>query len=267
MYTFMNYENLYQSLLPDEKSIKDSLASLQKLQKAIVREMENGDLKYLSRDLNTLAQTAAALSASIERLSDSVNAFDAKAYFENGDFAAQMLELCQEQGVDVKGEFPVYEMFPYRVKLDVENQDVYLDKKRIQCMRPASFLKTVKAGQEKLNKAHFNVDTFVSELEGAYELATVKLNRAPESDIYLTNLYKFLTPMSRFRRDYDLQNFSFDVARLYAKFMEGMTKTKSGKTFAFGPAHNSRKSLRILDANGNEQYLTTIQFMSIPDED
>ena len=45
-----------------------------------------------------------------------------------------MLAACEEQGVDVRGEFPVYEMFPYRVKLDTENQDIYLDRKKVQCL-------------------------------------------------------------------------------------------------------------------------------------
>ncbi|MCD7735429.1 MAG: hypothetical protein LUI07_00430 [Lachnospiraceae bacterium] len=256
----MNYEDLYQSLQPGEKSVKESLTSLQKLYKTIVRETESGDLKYLSRDLGNLAQAVDSLSATIANLSSSVEAFDTKAYFESGDFATQMLDICQEKEVDVKGEFPVYEMFPYKVKLDVENQDVYLNKKRIQCMRPASFVNTVKAGQEKLSKARFNVESFAAELEEAYDLAVLKLNRKSGSDLYLTNLYKFLTPMSRFRRDYDLQSFSYDISRLYEEYINGMTETKNGRSFNFGPAHNNKKAIRILDANGMEQFLATIRF-------
>ena len=68
-------------------------------------------------------------------MKDAAEGFDTKAYFESGEFAEQMLEACQEKGVDVRGELPVYEMFPYRVRLDVENQDIYLDRKKIQCVR------------------------------------------------------------------------------------------------------------------------------------
>ncbi|MCD7739708.1 MAG: hypothetical protein LUH58_11845 [Lachnospiraceae bacterium] len=256
----MNYEDLYQALLPDQKSLKDSLASLQKLQKTISRETEGGDLKSLSKDLATLSQTAATLSSTIESLSNSVSSFDSKTYFESGDFASQMLDICKENELDIQGEFPVYEMFPYRVRLDVENQDVYLDKKRIQCMRPLSFVNTVKANQEKLKKVRFNAEGFAEELAAAYDLANAKNNRKPGYNMYLTSLYKFLTPMSRFRKDYDLQSFSYDIARLYAEFMDGMTTTKNGRVFAFGPARNGQKSIRILDANGREQFLATICF-------
>ncbi|MCC8081601.1 MAG: hypothetical protein LIO80_06295 [Lachnospiraceae bacterium] len=258
----MNYEDLYQSLLPDEKSVKDSVAVLQKLSKNIAKETESGDLKYLSRDLDSLAQTAAALSDTIERLRTNVDAFDSRAYFESGDFAAQMLDICREMELDVQGEFPVYEMFPYRIRLDVENQDIYMDKKRIQCMRPSSFMNTVKTGQDKLQKAHFNAQSFSGELAEAYDLAILKQNRQRGSDMYLTTLYKLMAPMSRFRKDYNLQSFSFDIARLYAEFINGMNETKSGRRFDFGPTRYNRKAIRILDANGKEQFLATIRFMN-----
>ena len=41
----MNYENFYQDLQPQEKNVKDGLASLQKLFKVIVREIDGGDIK------------------------------------------------------------------------------------------------------------------------------------------------------------------------------------------------------------------------------
>lgn len=259
----MNYEDLYQSIQPDQKSVKDSLASLQKLFKAVSREEESGDIKSLVRDLESMKEAAAVLAGSLEGLKSTVADFDTKAYFENGDFADQMLENCREKGVDVRGEFPVYEMFPYRVKLDVENQDLYLDRKKVQCMRPQSFVDTVKAGQEKLNKASFNALTFVNELSDAYDLALMKMKKNHGADIYLTSLYKFLAPMSRFRRDYDQQNFAFDLARLYTS---GIEETKNGRRFQFGPSRNNVKAIRILDKDGKEQYLATICFISADNE-
>ncbi len=253
----MNYENLYQTLQPDQKSLKDALASLQKLFKSSCREMESGDIKTLVRDLSSMKDAADLLSSSLESLKGTIESFDSRAYFENGEFAEQMLAVCREKGVDVRGEFPVYEMFPYRVKVDAENQDLYLDRKKVQCMRPQSFVDIVQKGQEKLNKASFNALTFVNELADAYDLAVLKLKKNPESDVYLTSLYKFLAPMSRFRKDYDQQNFAFDLARLYTSEIE---ETKNGRKFQFGPSRNNNKAIRILDKDGQEQYLATIRF-------
>ena len=50
----MNYENFYQELLPHQKSLKDSLALLQKLFKTTGKEVESGDMKSLIRDLNAI---------------------------------------------------------------------------------------------------------------------------------------------------------------------------------------------------------------------
>lgn len=254
----MNYEDLYQNLQPDQKNVKDSLALLQKLFKAVGREVESGDLKSLTKDLSTMAETAKALSASLEGLQDTVGGFDTKAYFESGDFAQQMLEICEEKGVDVRGDSPVFEMFPYKVKLDVEMQDLYMDRKKVQCMRPQSFVETVKQGQEKLNKAGFNADTFAGELSEAYNIALLKMGgKKPGTDVYLSNLYKILAPMSRFRKDYDQQSFAFDLARLYNS---GTEETKNGRRFQFGSTRDGKKSIRILDKNGQERFLATICF-------
>ena len=253
----MNYENLYETLQPQHKSLKESLASLQKLSKTITKETDGGDIKNLIKDLDSMAETAAVLSSTLESMRAAVSGFDTKAYFESGDFARQMLDACQEKGVDVRGAAPVFEMFPYRVKLDMENQDIYLDRKKVQCMRPRSFVDTVRSGQEKLNKASFNPTVFAGELADAYDTALLKMNRQPGADIYLNSLYKFLAPMSRFRKDYDQQSFAFDLARLYISRIE---ETKNGRRFQFGPSRESNKSIRILDGNGQEYFLSTICF-------
>ena len=124
-------------------------------------------------------------------------------------------------------------------------------------MRPRYLVQMIKSGQEKLNKASFHALNFVNELSDAYDLAIIKLKKRPESDIYLTSLYKLLAPMSRFRKDYDQHSFAFDLARLYISDVE---ITKNGKRFQFGPSRNNSKAIRILDKDGQEQFLATIRF-------
>lgn len=253
----MNYEDLYKQLQALEKELKDTLTAAQKLYKAIGKDSENGDLKNLSKDIASLADITASQSGTLEQLNEAVQQFDSKSYFESGDFTMQMLACCRDRGIDVKGEYPVYEMFPYRVRFDAENQDIYLDRKKLHCMRPQSFVNTVKAGQDRLNKASFNALTFANELADAYDLALLKANKPAGTDIYLNNLYKYLTPMSRYRRDYDQQSFAFDLARLYSA---GLEEIKDGRRFQFGPSRNNSKAIRILDHDGHEQFLATICF-------
>lgn len=176
---------------------------------------------------------------------------------ESGDFTAQMLASCKEQGVDVTGEFPVFEIFLYRLRFDTENQDLYLDRKKLSCMRPQSLVASIKSGQDRLMKAPFNAQAFVIELSDAYDLALLKLKKQDGADLYLTSLYKFLVPMGRFRRDYDQQSYAYDLAQLY---MSETETTKTGRRFQFGPSRNNAKAIRILDSEGHEQFLATIRF-------
>lgn len=253
----MNYEELYQEYQLLAKELKDRTAVIQKLQKSIQKEMESGDLKSFDRDIVLAKEAADRQQQILQDMKSLAEGFIRQEYFENGDFASQMLECCSESGVDVKGEFPVYEMFPYRVRFDTENQDIYVDRKKVQCMRPLSFVQGIKDGQARLMKAPFNAVSFVNELAEAYDTAVLKQNKGKDADIYLTKLYKLLAPMGRFRRDYDQQSYAFDLARLYSS---DVTETKDGRRFQFGPSRNNIQAIRILDQAGQEQYLATIRF-------
>ena len=255
----MNYEELYRDIQPLGKRMRDAVSALQKLYKAIAKDTEAGDLKDLNKNLSAFSGLLEEQLGTVRDLLDVVDGFDSKEYYESGEFAAQLLDACREKGVDVTGEYPVFEMFPYRVRLDAENQDIYLDRKRYSCVRPQSFAQTVKAGQDRLMRASFNALAFANELAEAYDLAIMKLGRQSESDIYLTSLYKFLVPMGRFRKDYDQQSYAFDLARLYASDVEVI---RDGRRFQFGPSRKNNKAIRILDPDGNEQYLAMIRFFA-----
>ena len=208
-----------------------------------------------------LNQLKEADSAAI-RMQEVVDGFDIRTYVESGEFHNQLISCCESLSVDVKGDFPNYEMFPFRVRMDVENLDMYLDRKKVQCMRPLAFVQMVKTSIDKMLKAPFDPSSFTSELANAYDLALLKQNNgkaisSSSGDIYLKSLYTFLTPMRRFRKDYDQQSFAFDLARLYAS---GMDSTDDGRKFQFGPSRNIGKCVRILDKDGAEQYLATIRF-------
>ena len=143
-----------------------------------------------------------------------------------------------------------------------ENQELIVDRKRVQCSRPLHFVKSIKQSQEKLYRTSFSVAAFLSELATAYDVA-VKFKGKPgkvssgEQDLLLKDLYDFLAPMQRFRREYDMQSYAFDLSRLYNSDME---ITKDGRYFQFGTTRNPNKLIRILDRDGKEQFLGTIRF-------
>lgn len=255
----MDYEVLLQEYQILEKALKDKNSQLVRLQRALAKEMVQGDLTGFMKDVQAIQNTNTEITQILLDMETLIADFDTTAYFESGSFAQQMLEICEENGVDIVGDFPTYEIFPYKVRIDVENQDIYIDRKKVSCVRPQSFVERVKQGREKLMKASFNAGRFAEELATTYDLALVKLKKNPDADLYLQTVYKFLVPMSRFRRDYDQQSFAFDIARLYS---DNEVILKDGRRFQFGPSRNNRKAIRILDTEGREQYLATIRFYS-----
>jgi len=255
----MNYEELYDELQPLEKKLKDMVMAAQKLYKTLAKDTESGDLRDMGKTLAAFSELLDGQAAVTASIREAVDGFDGRAYLESGEFAEQMLQLCREKGIDVTGEYPVFEMFPYRVKFDTENQDIYLDRKKVPSLRPSGFVQTVKAGQDRLMRASFNASSFLNELAEAYDMARLRLKKQPEQDIYLTQIYKFLVPMSRSRREYDQQSFAFDLARLY---VSGVEETKDGRRYQFGPSRNNGKAIRILDREGKEEFLATIRFFA-----
>lgn len=258
----MNYEELYQNVSVLEKGIKDRQTAVLKNFKHLCKDSEKGDLKSYAKDLAQLQAAVAEQTDLLTQLESVIAGFDTKAYVDSGDFAEQLVYECRRLSVDVKGDSPVYEMFPYKVRIDTENQDVYVDRKKWQCLRPVSFAKDIKANRDKLMKVSFNAEIFVNELCAAYDTAvTVKNKKMPDapSDIYISlkDLYQYMTPLQRFRREYDAQAYAFDLARLYSSELK---QAKDGRRLDFGTSKDQRKFIRILDASGHEQHLATVRF-------
>ena len=253
----MNYEELYENLTPLEKGLKDYTSAVTRLYKKIVKDTESGNVREIEKSLALLIESSEQLSAKTKETKELLAGFDSKEYFESGNFTREMLEECKSKEIDVIGESPVFEMFPYKVRIDAENQDVYLDRKKLPTMRPSAVAETIAASREKLMRVKFNAQKFADELAEAYDVTVMKMGKRPGADVYLTNIYKTLVPMGRLRRDYDQQSFAFDIARMYDSDIE---TTKKGRRWQFGPSRNNGKAIRILDSEGNEQFLATIKF-------
>ena len=260
----MNYEELYEQTQALQKEFKEKLAGAQRNFKNLAKYSAAGDLKSLSRDLAQMSGFVDDYGGLIERYTRLTEGFDVKEYMEGGSFAEQMKEFCESLSVDIKGDYPVYEMFPYKVKIDSENQELSIDRKKVSCARPQFFVSLIKQGQDRLNKASFNAGAFLNELAEAYDIAltcktTKSTTRKSEQDVLLKDLYDYLVPMQRFRREYDMQNYAFDIARLYRSDIDS---TKDGRSYEFGPSRQAAKLIRILDGDGKEQYVGTIRFFT-----
>lgn len=257
----MTYEEFRAEAEKSADSLKGASGACQKLIKSISKSLQAGDVKTLRKDSAALVQAAQTLADAAGANTTVAESFDSAGYFASGAFAEKLVEECAAQGVDVIGNFPEYEMFPYKVRIDAENQDIYLNKKKVQTMDASRFVETVKAGQEKLRKAGFNAAAFANDLEFAYNNiqneAKAKGKKASEH-VNLLTVYKYLAPMSRFRKDYDINAFSYDIAKLYS----ALDEVNAGRAtrIELGPGRVSDKAIRIIDSYGKEHIFANIAF-------
>ena len=259
----INYETFYQEIRQGEKPLGEKLQHAQRCFKNITRDSERGDARKLIKDISELQVMISELLELADDLQNVAEGFDSLGYFESGEFTRQMIDCCRQQGVDIKGEAGTYEMFPFKVRIDAENQDLYVNRRKVHCTRPLKFVQDMKRQVERYTKSGFNMSLFINELAAAYDLA-VKVrnseNQAPryEFDIPLRDLYNYLAPTQKARREYDMQQYAFDLARLYSQGMD--ERTKDERRFDFGTIKTTGKLIRILDGNGAEQFLGTIRF-------
>ncbi len=251
----MNYEELYTTLSPLVKAVKDACSAADKNGKKVVKNTDNGNLIDLGKVMNAMTANITAQQVALSALREAYDAFDNAAYFANGDFEKQMVEACEAKGIDVRTmDAGNYEMFPYSVKVSADRQEITVNRKKISTARPSWFADYIHDGQEKLNKAPFNEESFAKELADAYQTALAVSGKPSGTAIALTTIYKYMAPTARARKEYDLLSFSFDIARLYNRHY---TRLKDGSSLILGPAKKI-KPIRILDVNGREQLLATL---------
>lgn len=262
----ISYEALYAEINDSEKKMNTAAADVKKHAAAMLKATDSGDLKALEKSLNEIENDIEAQTEWLNQIRSILSSFDKAKYIANGDFKQQILDECVRQKVDVKETGGnVLEMFPNKVTVNPDSQDVTVDKKKISCLRPSSLVAYVKKEQEKMGKTSFNEQRFIEELYSAYEaviaLETVKntkKNKVISASVKLNEIYKKLAPTARARKDYDMLNFAYDISRVYSS--EGKF-TKDGKLMEIDTSRTPDKNaIRILDAFGKEYFLTTVRF-------
>ncbi len=261
----MVYEEFLEEFKTLDKNMKDTLAKLSSLQKKISKDIEAGDIKTAEKDTAALESMTEAYLLAKKEVVEKLASFDYRDYFQSGTFTEEMLSSLRAKGLDVVGDYPNYEVFPTKIKLDAETQEVVIGKKKFASMRPECVAGATKALVDKLDTAAFSALSFAQDLENAYTLLIAKENekagvRKFTFGAYLTllDIYKLMVPLSKSRKEYDETAFAFDIARLYIENEKGGFVTKSGRSVAFSTGRG--KGIRILDASGNEQLFSTISF-------
>ncbi len=255
----MNYEELFSQLSSVEKTLNDSLKDGTKSCKTILKDTESGDLKDLDKAIKAMEASIESQKAALTAIREAVEGFDRTKYVVEGDFSKQMLEECEKNEIDVRDlGGMVYDMFPSKITISRDTLDITLDKKKVQCFRPKALVQTVKETQEKLKKEKFNDERFIKELAAAYDLVVLKKGKKLKGgNAQIKDVYAMMTPTARAKKEYDIQTFAFDLARLLAS---GTRYLKDGRFLDIDSSRHGNDAIRYLDVNGNESYFSMICF-------
>ena len=263
----MDYESLYAEINEAEKKLNTAVADVKKHVSAMIKATDSGDLKALDKNISEAVRDIEAQSSRLQEVRDVLASFDRAAYIREGSFKDQILQECEKQHVDAKETGGnVLELFPNRLVINEEAQDVTVDKKRVSCLRHSWLVASIRKEQEKMGKASFNEQRFLDEVYAAYEaiiaLETVKntkKNKVISRSVKLTDIYKKMAPTARAKKDYDMLNFAYDISRVYSLDEK---RAKNGMRMEIDTARGvDKNAIRILDAYGNEYFLTTVKFI------
>ena len=259
----MDYEVFYSEYAALSRQLKNNIADQQKILRRIDGYIEKGDFRGAKKELPGMIESAAKSAEGAADLNSRISSADMAGFLASGEFIAQLKTMCGRFGMTLKGDGSSYDLFPYRLKIDPHNADLLINGKKAEGLRPKFLASELAKARAKLFAIPFNPARFATELAAAYDVAVLAESRnkekpiACDADVFLLTLYKYLTPMGRFRRDYDARSYALDLARLYDFEPK---ETADGRRFQFGPSRDNNRAIRVLDAGGNEQFLATIRF-------
>jgi hypothetical protein len=260
--TYNLTEHIDQKLKPlaDRTSAVTKRAVL--LSGRVSKGIQTGDLRQVSGAIDELAAIPARLQDMQRELADASTAFDGVEYLRT-TFPAEFEAACASEGLKLEGFFPRYRIFPFDVFIDVDNLSALLNRKRTGWLRPAALARAARREKERLESARFNPTDFLQGLFHAWD--NLNLRSAKRSDIKvraavrLKKVYQELSPMARQRRDYPESFFAFDVQRLlYSQVMEF-----KGYQCQLGSAKDPSGALRLLDRQGQERFISTVNFVEV----
>jgi len=237
---------------------KQSSAQLGRLKRAF----REGDIEQAERILERLKVISEKQQNTATGLREKLLAYDVTAYLRE-DFHESFVTACQEEDLPITGNFPMYEVFPFRVRIYPERQLIEVDSRQLHLLRPRALCDYLKHARNQLYRERFNAVSFLDALARAYDnilaLRHVSYGSVQKDlDVPLLELYQHLTPLPAQRRAYSRNMFAFDLHRL---FVADAFTASDGRKLVLGAVKNQRHALLVYDNHGRHWFFGSARFM------
>lgn len=208
-----------------ETEIGPSLKELAKTAEKLGRLKKVGlqtDLMNLM-DLRKQLDEVHRLSADIKAMADTVSR-QMEAFAVTGGSAEQIewwerfRQAFHNGYPPVEGEYPIFQVFPVEVRVDLANELVLINNRTVRALHPVAVAGLVEKEWDRLNRERFNAGSFAKALTRAYDLLVLEMKtkasgKDPGRSIPLRVLHQTLA-LKTGVSGYSLNQFAFDIYRL-----------------------------------------------------
>ncbi len=225
------------------------------------KAVENWDFKTLKRMLAALGDDTKLLAVRHEELRpEIVSALKAEQEFVAGeDYPGALETALREECLPLQGSYPRYELHPFKLTVDSEQEVVTLTvgrkSERTSALAPQHVAAWVVARYKKLVEKRFESQQFCSELLDAYcignQLAYQKNEVMWGRAVPLATIYKLLTVRRSAKQEYPKEQYTYELGRLKEQFQ---IRYKDYR-FEFGFARNQSNAFLVIDSQGRESRL------------
>lgn len=243
---------------------KQASAHIARLEKAL----RDGDLEQAVRVTGWLEATLEKQRETLTYLKNKLPTYDVTGYLQEA-FAGEFIAACQAQELKITGDFPSYEVFPFRVRVYPEKGTVEVNERLVHFLRPRALAAYLKSQKNKLYKEKFNPVKFLDALAAIYDTilavrqAGYGVEIQKDLDIPLLDVYERLTPLPAQRRQYPLNMFAFDLHRLY---VANAFTASDGRQLVLGAVRPRRRALVVYNAQERDFRYGSLRFIRKDEE-
>jgi len=240
-----------------ESPVRQLRKNLAGLKKAFDEWDFAGFRKFVTAFRESMRQIAECGPTELERLEQEIE--EKQRRLETASFREDLERALREAKLPLQGEFPKYDIPPFRMEVDIATRSIRLvfgrRSKRSNSFAPDSLAKWVQKRYQAVVKRSFDANQFADELLAAYEVASELAYRKVLWDraVPLQRLYELLTLRGDSRTEYPLAYFAFDLARFRRSDM-----VFNGRRFEFGYSRDVGHTILVPDQDGREDRLSSL---------
>jgi hypothetical protein len=178
-------------------------------------------------------------------------------------YAVALERALRDAGLPVEGVYPEYDLPPFRLNVEVDNEVVQLvlgrRRERLRAFAPTTVAVWVAKRYQAVTRRPFHPGRFVDDLVAAFELASrlayadAKRQVLWGRTVALRQLYELMTLRREYRREYPLGHFTYDLARLRQAGLH-----HPPYRLEFGFSRDAAKALLLRDSGGREERFSTL---------